>query len=757
MENTKSYTLKNLGCPNCAAKMEREVSHIQGIKDASVSYQNKLLRVTAEDPDALVPQMQEICSRIESGVVVQQRNATATKTPPAGDCGCGHDHGEHDHKGENGHGHEKGHDHEETLDGDDAKKDKRNLLISVIAFVVLMIGRYTLTDALPSAAWIVLFGILYIFIAWDVFKEAFNNIREGIRISDLFDENFLMIVASAAAFIIGQYPEGVAVMLFFRIGEFFESVAVAKSRASIMETVDMRPETVTLISDDDVDKQIPAGQAEVGNRVRVSAGERIPLDGTVLAGESRLDTSPVTGEPVPVPVKPGSEILSGSINVNGTLEMRVDKPLSESMVSRILDAVENASANKPKIEKFITRFARIYTPIVCILAVVLAIVPPLLGLGAWSDWISRALSFLVVSCPCALVLSVPLAYFSGIGSGSREGILFKGGNSLEALNSVKVAVFDKTGTLTQGKFAVQEIWTAEGYSKDEILALAAGMEAYSTHPIAESIRSAAKERNLSPVAVTDLDEVAGHGIKAHNEKGTFLCGNARLMETNHVTLPSDIAQDNTLAYLSLDGTYIGSISVADAPKPDAASALQELKAKGLRTVMLTGDKKQAADRVGKQLSVDEVYSELLPDDKLSILRELREKYGPSMFVGDGINDAPVLAGADVGAAMGSGADAAIEAADVVFMNSQVESVPLSFALAKKTQRTAMVNVIFALAVKTLVLVTSVLSISSLWLAVFADVGVSLICVANSMRLLVPGHKRKKAKTEGSNLRKLANS
>ncbi len=723
---TRNYTLQNLGCPNCAVKMEQQIAKLAHVQEASVSYPHKLLRITAEEPDSLLPEIQKICQSVESGVLVVPRDGRAIVESGAHDtegC-CGHDH-DHNHE----HGHDHSHSHGSS---DDAKQPfiKSPLFIGGVLFAVLMIARFFVSTAIPVWGWTALFAVPYLILARDCFREAFQNIRNG----DFFDENFLMLIASIGAFCIGEYPEGVAVMLFYRVGEYFEARAVERSRASIMEAVDMRPETVTRIDGNGNESVVAANQIKEGEVIRLIPGERVPLDGTVIDGNSRIDTSPVTGEPVPVSASAGTALISGSININGVLTMRVDKELSESMVTRILQAVENASTNKPKIEKFITRFARIYTPVVSLAAVLLAVVPPLLGMGAWSDWIYRALNFLVVSCPCALVLSVPLAYFAGIGSGSKKGILLKGGNALEALNDIKVVLFDKTGTLTKGDFAVQQILSRGTISESGILALAAAAESHSSHPIAESIRRAADEQGVRPAAVSEVEELAGMGLRAQSEQGEILCGNARLMEDRHVTGFVLDPESMTQVYIALNGEYVGSIGIADAIKSDAKQALAELKSYGMHTAMLTGDNEETAKKIGDELAIDTVRARMMPDQKLSVMQDLREKYGPAMYIGDGINDAPTLAGADVGAAMGTGADAAIEAADIVFMRSQVEAVPQSFRLAKRTRMIAIQNVVFALAVKSIVLILSVFGISNLWVAVFADVGVTLLCVLNVVRV-----------------------
>jgi len=516
----------------------------------------------------------------------------------------------------------------------------------------------------------------------------------------------------------------VGVMLFFRVGEYFEHKAVERSRSQIMEAVDLRPETVLLADG----RSLPAGEAEVGDTLLVRPGDRIPLDGVVLSGKSRIDTAPITGEPVPVSVRPGDSVTSGCVNTSGQLMIRVEKVLAESMVTRILDSVENAAASKPKIDRFITRFSRVYTPIVVVLAAAVAIVPSVIT-GDWNYWVYTALSFLVMSCPCALVLSVPLAFFSGIGVGSKQGILFKGGLSMEALSKVKAVVMDKTGTVTEGNFAVQQV---EGGS--EVLRLCAGLETVSTHPIAQSIVTAAREQRIQIPTPSAVEEIAGHGIRGTVDGKTVLCGNEKLMRRFKIALPNK-ERPQTWVLVAVDGEYAGAICISDTVKPGAVAAVKQLKAMGIATAMLTGDEAAAAEAVGSTLGIDRVHARLLPEDKLTVLQRLRKEYGPVMFVGDGINDAPVLSGADVGAAMGSGADAAIEAADVVFMTSQPEAMARAIQIATKTRQIAWQNVVFALVIKFAVMVLGLLGHASMWAAVFADSGVAMLCVLNAIRLL----------------------
>ena len=544
-----------------------------------------------------------------------------------------------------------------------------------------------------------------------------------------------MGVATIAAIVIGDHKEAVGVMLFYRIGELFEDIAVARSRNQIMEAVDLRPEVVNLVEQDGTIREIPAEEAKVGDVLLVRAGDRIPLEGVVLEGESRLDTSPVTGEPVPVAVVPGSSVTSGCVNLSGVLKMRAEKVLEDSMVTRILNSVENAAASKPKIDRFITRFSKVYTPVVVALAVATAIIPSILT-GDWNYWIYTAITFLVISCPCALVLSVPLAFFSGIGAGSKKGILFKGGVAIEALQNVKAVVMDKTGTITKGNFVVQEIVPAGSYSQDELLKAAASCEEASSHPIAVSIMAAANERRLSVEHAKQIKEISGNGILAELSEGTVLCGNRRLLEQNQVDLSAYQPKAyGTEVLLAVDGVYAGYLVISDTVKEDASQAVAAMKQQNIRTVMLTGDAKENAQAVAEKIGIDEVHAKLLPQDKVTELQKIRQKQGSVMFVGDGINDAPVLAGADVGAAMGSGADAAIEAADVVFMTSSMEAIPQSLKIARATGRIAKQNVAFALVIKALVMVFGLLGLANMWMAVFADTGVAVICILNAIRIL----------------------
>ena len=682
--------LKNIDCANCSAKIEARIRELPDVDDAILTFATRQLRVYSKKGTDLLPQMQEIADRIEPGTIlaVREDSKTDRNTP------------EH-------------------------KTEKIQILSGAVVFLLgILLG-----GVIPAAA-LVCFVIAYLILGKDVLKNAFRNIKTG----HMLDENFLMSLATIGAFAIGEYAEAVGVMLFYRIGEAFEHSAVEKSRSQIMDAVDLRPETVLLEEHGSV-REIPAELAEVGQIIQVRPGDRIPLDGVVVDGESRIDTSPITGEPIPAAVKPGAAVLSGCVNTSGLLKVRVEKELSQSMVTRILDSVENAAASKPQVERFITKFARIYTPFVVALAAATAILPSLIT-GDWGHWVYTALTFLVISCPCALVLSVPLAFFSGIGTGSRQGILLKGGAALEALQNVKTVVMDKTGTITKGNFVVQSLNPENGTTEAGLLALAAACETASTHPIGSSILTAAREQGLQIDPPDEIQEISGMGIRAVTQTGVLLCGNRKLLEENRVDL-SRCTEDPsaTTVLLAKDGVYVGSISIADTIKPEAAAAIAALKKLGIHTAMLTGDGEETATAVAAATGIDTVCSRLLPGDKLELLQKLRQTHGNAMFVGDGINDAPVLAGADVGAAMGSGADAAIEAADVVFMTSSVAAIPESIRIARQTGRIARQNVVFALTVKALVMILGLLGIASMWMAVFADSGVAMLCVLNAIRIL----------------------
>ena len=547
-----------------------------------------------------------------------------------------------------------------------------------------------------------------------------------------------MSIATLGAIAIDALPEAVGVILFYRIGEFFEEKATDRSRTEIMNAVDMRPQEVRVVDTcggGEIVVMAPE-KVEVGSTIEVRPGDLIPLDGTVLEGETRVNTAPVTGEPVPVRAVPGTQLMSGCINESGRITMRVDKVLEESMVTKILDAVENAASSKPKIDRFITRFARVYTPIVVALALAVAIIPSLIT-GEWHKWIYTALTFLVISCPCALVLSVPLAFFSGIGNASKHGILLKGGRVIEALANVKAVALDKTGTITSGEFKVHSVETVGSHvSSSQLLSMAAAIEAVSTHPIATSIVSEAKAQGITVEASDFVQELAGEGMVGMTDGQQVLVGNRRLMERYAVQgYPTEAAEYGTEVLVAEGNTYLGRIIIADEARPDSAEAIANLNGQDIKTVMLTGDAEASANYIAKETGVSAVRAQLLPQDKLSVVQDIRSEYGPTMFVGDGINDAPVLAGADVGGAMGSGADAAIEAADVVFMRPSLTAIAHILDLSKATLRVAWQNVVFAIAVKILIMALGLMGYASMWWAVFGDTGVSILCILNSVRIL----------------------
>ena len=690
----KVYSLQNLDCANCAAKIEAKLNALPQVESATIVFATRQLRLTADNPDALIPQLEALGRTVETDFTIVSAHDLHNH-PEC--CSCDHSH-DHDHHHEHGH------------------RELPAILLGAGLFALGLILSGLHIPIAPAISFIA----AYLVLGLPVLTRAGKNLLKG----HIFDENFLMSLATVGAFAIGEFPEAVGVMLFYRLGEWLEEKAVSRSRSQIMEAVDLRPEVVTLLSGE----TLPAEAAKIGDLLQIRPGDRIPLDGIIVSGSSRIDTSPITGESVPVSAEPGSRVLSGCVNLEGLLTLRVEKPLSESMVTRILDSVEHAAASKPKIDRLITRFARVYTPVVIVLAAATALIPSLIT-GDWEYWVYTALSFLVMSCPCALVLSIPLAFFSGIGAGSKQGILFKGGLSIEAMAKVKTVVLDKTGTLTKGDFTVQQ-------ADDDLLSLCAGCEQHSTHPIAKSIVAAAREKHLSIAQPDSVEELSGHGISARLQGAHILCGNEKLMEKFGVSLPQ--LPENSMGsrvLVAKDGEFIGSLVVSDTVKPDAKAAVDRLKKQGISVAMFTGDQPSAAQAVEKLLGIETVHARLLPEEKLEQLCLLRHQKGAVMFVGDGMNDAPVLAGADVGGAMGAGADAAIEAADVVYMTGEVSAIGKSLELARKTRAIAWQNVIFALAVKALVMVLGIAGFASMWAAVFADSGVAMLCVLNSLRLL----------------------
>ena len=610
------------------------------------------------------------------------------------------------------------------------RKQKKTLYRILLAFGLFVLCLFLPFEGLLRLA---AFLVPYLAAGWDVLRKSARNIRNG----QVFDENFLMSVATVGALAIGEYPEAVAVMLFYQVGELFQSVAVSRSRQSISELMDIRPDYANIRRDGQL-VQVDPDEVAVGDVIVIKPGERVPLDGTVLEGASALDTAALTGESLPRDVSAGDEVISGCVNLTGLLHVQVSKPFGESTVTRILDLVENSSEKKAKAEHFITKFARCYTPIVVFAALALAVIPSLLD-GQWGTWVPRSLNFLVVSCPCALVISIPLSFFGGLGGASRQGILVKGSNYLEALSKAGIVVFDKTGTLTQGKFAVTAVHPGPGITEAELLELAALAEQASTHPISRSIVAAwggAPEQER----VSEVEEIAGHGVRAVVDGRQVLAGNRKLMDRENIPAAPDDDHPGTIIHVAVDGTYAGHLAIADRPKPTSAQALRELKQAGVRqTVMLTGDAQGAAQAVAEELGLDRFFAQLLPAGKVERVEELlREKHPKEnlVFVGDGINDAPVLSRADIGVAMGAlGSDAAIEAADIVLMDDDLLKLPAAVRIARKTLSIVRQNVVFALGVKLLVLALSAAGRANMWAAVFADVGVSVLAILNASRML----------------------
>lgn len=608
------------------------------------------------------------------------------------------------------------------------KKRLYKIIISAILFIIAII--IPLKNEWISRS---IFIVSYIIVGYEILKKAFRNITRG----KVFDENFLMSVATIGAFAIGEFPEAVAVMLFYQVGELFQSYAVDKSRKSISNLMDIRPDYANLLKDEKEEKVDP-DEIKIGDIIIVKPGEKVPLDGIVIEGTSMLDTKALTGESIPKKAIVGAEVLSGCINKEGILKIKVTKEFEESTVSKILDLVENAGSKKSKSENFITKFAEFYTPIVVIIAVILAIILPLiLKNTSWTVWIYRALSFLVVSCPCALVISIPLSFFGGIGGASKQGILIKGSNYLEALSKTEAVVFDKTGTLTEGVFEVQKIM-ASGLAEEELIEIAAHAEGYSSHPIANSIKLA-YGKEINNKKIIDIKELPGKGILANIEGKNVLIGNEKLMQENNINYKK-LEEVGTILYMSLDNNFAGAILISDKIKKDSNKAIKELKSHGIKeTIMLSGDKKEVAESISKELGMDGVYSELLPTDKVEKFEELlknKSKNSKIAFAGDGINDAPVLALADIGIAMGAlGSDSAIEAADIVIMTDEPSKIVTAIKLSKKTMKIVKENIVFAIFVKVLVLLLTALGITSMWWAVFADVGVSIIAIINSLRML----------------------
>lgn len=713
----KTLILMGLDCANCAAKIENQVKNLSGVRSSTVDFMSKKLIIEADsnhEMRRIVEEATSIVNKLEPDVKVIDN------------------------------GNEAKNERKVDESSEEASYKKEIIQLGVGGGLFL----FGVLFNLPNWAELAVFLIAYLIVGGEILVRAAKNILRG----QVFDENFLMAIATIGAFIIGEFPEGVGVMLFYQVGELFQSVAVNRSRKSISSLMDIRPDFANLKVGDEVKKVAPE-EVAIGDIIVVKPGEKVPLDGKVISGTSMMDTSALTGESVPREVEPGNDVLSGFINKNGVLEIEVAKEFGESTVSKILDLVQNASSRKAETENFITKFARYYTPVVVITAVAIAAIPPMVISGAlFTDWLYRALIFLVISCPCALVISIPLGFFGGIGGASKRGVLVKGSNYLEALNDVETVVFDKTGTLTKGVFEVTEIVTREGYSKEEFLELAAFAESYSNHPIGVSILKA-YGKEVDRNRIDSYDEISGHGTKVmiHGEqvsggmlklmkKGKeILAGNVKLMKKENISY-DEVASVGTVVHLAVDKQYAGYIVISDEVKEDSAKAIESLKALGVKkTVMLTGDAKAVGEKVGKELGLDQVYAELLPTDKVEKLEALdkqKSSKGKLVFVGDGINDAPVLARADIGIAMGGlGSDAAIEAADIVIMTDEPSKIADAIKIAKRTKTIVWQNIIFALGVKGIFLILGAFGIATMWEAVFADVGVSVIAILNAMRVM----------------------
>ena len=806
MKNTKIFIIEGLDCANCAAKVERKLNAFEGIKEASVNFLSKKITLELEDnvneavvissaiamikslePHTSIRPFQQGRKAVKStnlNIKKCENEATikaksATKCCDS-NCGCsGHsieeerlaykeiasnkelsqyEHGdeqhthenenehEHEHNHEHYHDHEHNHSHSASHDEDEeashghshehggsVKKQLVKLGIGGAIFAVATIFNFSFYVGL------FLYLIAFAIVGGEVVLRALRNIIHG----EVFDENFLMSVATIGAFAIKQFPEGVAVMLFYQLGELFQDIAVNRSRKSIANLMDIRPDFATLKLETG-EKRVSPYDVNIGDIIIVKPGERIPLDGAVIEGSSMVDTSALTGESIPRECEIGSSVLGGFINKNGVLTIKVEKIFEESTVSKILDLVENASNKKAPTENFITKFARYYTPSVVLAAVLLAILPPLfINDASFSTWIYRALSFLVVSCPCALVISIPLGFFGGIGGASKNGILIKGGNYLEALNSVETVVFDKTGTLTKGVFKVTKIATVAEFTESEVLEYAAFAESYSNHPIALSIlneyEASTGKKDLPKDRLNNYTEISGKGIRVEVDNKLVLAGNSKLMKENNIGF-EEVSSIGSIIHVAIDSVYAGYIIISDEVKDDSANAIKLLKSAGVKTtVMLTGDIKAVGEKVGKELGLDKVFTELLPNQKVEKLEELFKDKSPKgkiVFVGDGINDAPVLARADIGIAMGGvGSDAAIEAADIVIMTDEPSKIAAAIRIAKRTKNIVWQNIIFALGVKLALLILVALGLSTMWEAVFGDVGVALIAVLNAMRAM----------------------
>jgi Cd2+/Zn2+-exporting ATPase len=710
----KEFILEGLGCANCAMKMETKINELQEVESASVNFATKMLVLnmrTTLDFNEVIIKIKKIIKDVEPDVIVKEKGWKQQEQEDC-DSGCSCCNGNETNK-ENEHS---------------IRNKVIQFCLAAILFAIAIVFK------LPGNVEFILFLVSYIIAGGEVILRAVKNISKG----EVFDENFLMSIATVGAFIIGEFPEGVAVMLFYQIGEMFQGMAVNRSRKSIADLMDIRPDYANLFENNEL-KTVSPETVKLGDVIVIKPGEKVPLDGKVIEGTSMLDTSALTGESIPREVNPGENVLGGFINKNGVLTVEVEREFGDSTVSKILDLVQNASSRKAPTEKFITKFAKIYTPIVTVTALLLAVIPPLIIPGAtFSEWVYRALIFLVISCPCALVVSIPLGFFGGIGGASKNGVLIKGSNYLEALNDVDTIVFDKTGTLTKGIFKVTQINPMEDFTKDELLYYAAYAESYSSHPIATSIMNAYGNK-IEESLISEYNDISGYGIEVVVDGKSIFAGNTKLMDSKNIKY-SSVNSLGTVVHLAIEKQYAGFILISDEVKSDAKDALKALKAMGIKKlVMLTGDNKLVGEEIGRQLGLDDVYTELLPDqkvEKLEMLESQKQSKGKLIFVGDGINDAPVLARADIGVAMGGlGSDAAIEAADVVLMTDEPSKLVSAIRMAKRTRTIVWQNIILAFTIKIIVLALGAGGVATMWEAVFADVGVTLLAVLNSMRAM----------------------
>lgn len=751
------YQLENLGCANCAAKMETKLNKLDEMKEATINFVNKKLTLEYKDdfdeqevhsPKQLA-KIKKLVTSIESDVLVLPWGDNAVIHEQS-ECSCTHDScsvNDHSHEasGHNHSGHSHSHEftvgHEHGQVGGAVKKGSvsnskestrtlgRLLLGTAISFSSILFD-------IPNPFGFIILIIGYLILGYEVLLKSVKNIRHG----QVFDENFLMVIATLGALYTKEYPEAIMVMLLFQIGEYLQDLAVGKSRKQLEAVMNIKPEYANIQTESGI-REVKPESVKVGDIIVVKPSEKVPLDGIVTEGSSFVDTSSLTGESVPRKTSIGDDILSGCINGSGTLFIEVTKTYSNSTVAKVLDLVENASSRKSNTETFITKFARVYTPLVVLAAVLLAVVPPIVtGTYDFNSWIYKACSLLVISCPCALVISIPLGFFGGIGCASKNGILVKGSNYLEALNYVETAVFDKTGTLTEGVFTVSEIKSSlAGNNSEELLEIAALVESFSTHPIARSIVKA-YQNPLDTSRVSNYEEVAGHGVQALLDGKKVLIGNIKLLDKNGILHSVDKKEQlGTISHIAIDGNYAGYLVISDHIKKDSKTAIERLEKSGIQTVMLTGDTKQSGELVAKELGISKVYTELLPTDKVDQVESLisaKQEKGKVLFVGDGINDAPVLARADIGIAMGGvGSDAAIEAADIVIMNDEPSKISDAIQIAKHTKVIVTQNIVLSLGIKAIVLILVAFGYGSMWLAVFADVGVSLIAIVNSIRAM----------------------